>query len=185
VRTPYDVDPDGARRRRLLWSMPTGIYVLGSTLGERGPYNLMTHSLAVQAATEPCVVAVAVEVSARTHANIEATGTATLSVLARDQRGLARKFVKPVSDTVLDDLGSPVSMAGVDVVLAPSGAPCLADAAGWLDLVVIGRQDFASHTLYCLEVTGVVVAETVLEGPASARQFEVLRMEDTKMNYGG
>ena len=31
----------------------------------------MTHSLAVQAAVEPCVVAVAVEVAARTHALIE------------------------------------------------------------------------------------------------------------------
>lgn len=181
----YDPDPDGARRRRLLWSMPTGIYVLGSTLGEAGPYNLMTISLVVQAATEPCVLAIAVEASARTHENVAATGTATLSVLRRDQRSLVRKFVKPVSDTVLDDFGSPVSMAGVDVVLAPSGAPCLRDAAGWLDLGVVGRQDFTSHTLFCLEVVGVSVSEPVLAGPASARQFEVLRMEDTKMNYGG
>ena len=174
-----------AHRRRLLWAMPAGIYVLGSTGGVAGPYNLMTHSLAVQAATEPCVVAVAVEVAARTHAAIEESGVATLTVLRRDQRALVRRFVKPVDDATLDGDGRPTALNDVAVALAPSGAPYLLDAAGSLDLRVVERARFASHTLFCCEVTAVAVAPEVLEGTASQRTLEVLRMEDTKMSYGG
>jgi len=181
----FDSARDDARRRRLLWAMPAGLYVLGSTAGEGGPYNLMTHSLAVQVATEPCVVAVAVEAAARTHALLEASGVATLSVLRRDQRALVRRFVKPVNDVALDGDGRLASLGGVPVGLAPSGAPHLLDAAGCLDLAVIEHVVFTSHTLFCCEVTGAAVAAEVLEGTASERVVDVLRMEDTKMSYGG
>jgi flavin reductase (DIM6/NTAB) family NADH-FMN oxidoreductase RutF len=184
-RLRFEDDPDGARRRRLLWAMPAGIYVVGSTGAESGDYNLMTHSLVVQVATEPCVVALAIDVTARTHAYVASSGVATLSVLRRDQRDLVRRFVKPVSDVELDEQGRPRTMAGVEVLVTASGAPCLADAAGCLDLGVLDRIDFASHTLFCCEVRGVAVAAEVLEGPASAHQAAILRMEDTKMNYGG
>jgi len=185
TRVSFDGGPDDERRRRLLWSMPTGIYVVGSIGAVRGTYNLMTHSLAVQVATEPCVVALAIDVTARTHGYLGATGVATLSVLRRDQRDLVRRFVKPVSDVELDEQGRPRTMGGVEVLVADSGAPCLADAAGCLDLRVVDRVDFASHTLFCCEVRGVAVAPEVLEGPASAHLAAILRMEDTKMNYGG
>lgn len=181
----FEPGDDGSRRRRLLWAMPAGIYVVGSASGDAGPYNLMTHSLAVQAATEPCVVAVAVEAGARTHELIEASGVATLCVLRRDQRAIVRRFVKPVEDVTLDDRGHLVELAGVAVGLAPSGAPHLADAAGCLDLRVVERVHFTSHTLYCCEVTAVAVSDEVLEGAPSARVADILRMEDTKMNYGG
>ena len=181
----FEQGTDESKRRRLLWAMPAGIYVVGSTMGQGGPYNLMTHSLAVQAATEPCVVAVAVEAAARTHELIEASGVATLSVLRRDQRAIVRRFVKPVEAVAVDDAGRVVELAGVAVGLAPSGAPHLADAAGCLDLRVVERVHFTSHTLYCCEVTAVAVSDEVLEGAPSARVAEILRMEDTKMNYGG
>jgi len=185
TRLAFEGALDEVRRRRLLWAMPAGLYVLGSTAGDGGPYNLMTHSLAVQAATEPCVVAVAVEAVARTHALLEASGVASLSVLRRDQRALVRRVVKPVDDVTLGADGRPVALAGLAVGLAPSGAPHLLDAAGCLDLRIVERVRFTSHTLFCCEVTGVAVADEVLAGPASQRDVEVLRMEDTKMNYGG
>jgi flavin reductase (DIM6/NTAB) family NADH-FMN oxidoreductase RutF len=175
---------DEVARRRLLWAMPTGLYLLGSTAGAQGPYNLMTQSLSVQAAVEPCVVAVVVEAGARTHGYLEASGVAALSVLRRDQRALVRRFVKPVDDVEL--MGAvPVVMAGEPVALAPSGAPHLRDAAGVLDLRVIERVSFVSHTLFCCEVTAVAASPAVLAGTASARTAEILRVEDTKMNYGG
>jgi flavin reductase (DIM6/NTAB) family NADH-FMN oxidoreductase RutF len=181
----FDDDPDGNQRRRLLWSMPTGIYVVGTTGGAPGAFNLMTQSLAVQVATEPCVLALAIDVTAVTHANVLATGVATLSILRRDQRDLVRRFVKPVGEIELDAEGRPRTMAGVDVLVAASGAPYLADAAGCLDLCVIDRVGYASHTLFCCEVRGAAVSAEVLEGPASAHHAAILRMEDTKMNYGG
>jgi flavin reductase (DIM6/NTAB) family NADH-FMN oxidoreductase RutF len=181
----FDGAIDDARRRRLLWAMPTGLYVLGSTGGADGPFNLMTISFVVQVATEPCVVALGVEAGARTHALLEATGVATLAVLRRDQRALVRRFVKPIEDVTRDAGGRLAELAGVAVGVAPSGAPYLRDAAGCLDLLVVERVRFVSHTLYCGEVTGVAVADEVLQGSASERHVEVLRMEDTKMNYGG
>jgi flavin reductase (DIM6/NTAB) family NADH-FMN oxidoreductase RutF len=181
----FDAALDATRRRRLLWAMPAGLYVLGSTGGGDGPYNLMTHSLAVQAAVEPCVLAVAVEVAARTHELVEASGVATLSVLRRDQRALVRRFVKPVEDVTRDDEGRLVALSEVAVDLAPSGAPHLVDAAGCLDLRVVEVVRFTSHSLFCCEVAAVAVSDEVLEGTASARLAEILRMEDTKMSYGG
>jgi flavin reductase (DIM6/NTAB) family NADH-FMN oxidoreductase RutF len=93
--------------------------------------------------------------------------------------------VKPVEDVTRDAGGRLAELAGVAVGVAPSGAPHLRDAAGCLDLRVVERVRFVSHTLYCCEVTGVAVADEVLEGAASERHVDVLRMEDTKMNYGG
>lgn len=176
---------DDQQRRRLLWAMPAGIYVLGSTGGPKGPIHLMTHSLAMQASVEPCVVAVAVEAAARTHRLIEASKVVTLSVLRRDQRELVRRFVKPVDEVDTLDDGTVTAMAGVPVAVAPSGAPYLPEALGCLDLVVVDARPFTSHTVFFCEVTAVAVAPEVLEGPASARLAAVLRMEDTRLNYGG
>ncbi|HEV2361741.1 MAG TPA: hypothetical protein VGS21_08570, partial [Acidimicrobiales bacterium] len=61
---PPDIDPsdEGAldaydrRRRRVLWSFPTGLYVVGSRHGEER--NLMTCSLLAQLATTPKLVGV-------------------------------------------------------------------------------------------------------------------------------
>jgi flavin reductase (DIM6/NTAB) family NADH-FMN oxidoreductase RutF len=181
----FDESDLEVRRRRLLWSMPTGIYLLGSTGGEQGPYNLMTHSLAVQAATEPCVIALSVERSARTHELLLLTSRCALMVLRRDQRAIVRRFVKPVEDVDVDELGRLRALGGEPASLTPSGCPFLTDAAGCLDLRVIERIEFTSHTLFCCEVEAVATTDAVLEGSASARSFEVLRMEDTKMNYGG
>ena len=181
----FDEPDDGTRRRRLLWAMPAGIYVLGSSAGASGPWNLMTHSLAVQAAVEPCVLVLGVERDSRTHGLIEASGVCALSVLRRDQRQLVRRFVKPVDDIELDAEGRPSSMAAVPVALTATGAPYIADAAGCLDLRVVERVQFASHSLFCCEVVAAAVSAEVMEGRASDHIAEILRMEDTKMSYGG
>ncbi|MGH9114580.1 MAG: flavin reductase family protein, partial [Acidimicrobiales bacterium] len=64
---PAGVDPEeyDRARRRLLWSMPSGLYVLGSRAG--GRRNLMTLNWATQVATNPKLLAVSVEVRAYTH----------------------------------------------------------------------------------------------------------------------
>ena len=62
---PEGVDPDAydRLRRRVLWSMPTGLYVIGSraTVDGTDCANLMTANLVVQVATEPKLVAAAVD----------------------------------------------------------------------------------------------------------------------------
>jgi flavin reductase (DIM6/NTAB) family NADH-FMN oxidoreductase RutF len=167
-------------RRRVLWSLPTGLYVVGSTAvvdGERTD-NLMTASLVVQVAVEPKLFAVAVDAEAVTHALVARSGVLSLSLLAREDRALVRRFVKPVADVVRGDDGRPAEMAGQAVRVARTGAPVLAGAIAWLDGEVRHRLDLGSHTLFVAEVVDV-------GGPEGQGAFEVLRMEDTRMSYGG
>lgn len=179
VETP---DPDGADasaadrlRRRVLWSMPTGLYVLGSRDGERR--NLMTCNLAVQVATRPKLVGVAVDVDAVTHGLVEAGGVFALSLLDRADRAVVRRFVKPVDDVRVGPDGSG-TMNGVAVVSAVTGAPVLEGAAAYLDCAVRRAVALGSHTWFVGEVVGSGF------GPGG-EDVEVLRMEDTRMHYGG
>src|SRR6202008_3875784 len=58
-------DSDDRLRRRVLWSMPSGLYLLGSCAGDRR--NLMTMNWAMQVSLEPKLLAVSVESTAVTH----------------------------------------------------------------------------------------------------------------------
>lgn len=170
---PAGADPEAydRRRRRILWSLPSGLYVLGASAD--GRRNLMTLNWAMQVATAPKLVAVSVEAGAVTHGLVAAGGAFTLSVMAREDRAVVRRFVKP-----LEDVGDPGVLAGFEVFTAATGAPVLSMAASWLDCRVTGTVGCGSHTLF--------VGEVVDCGEAEGRESEgVLRMEDTRMNYGG
>jgi flavin reductase (DIM6/NTAB) family NADH-FMN oxidoreductase RutF len=164
-------------RRRVLWSMPSGLYVLGSRSGARR--NLMTLNWAMQVALEPKLVAVSVQSTAVTHELVSESGVFALSILKRDDRALVRKFVKPVeaSDVDVDASGSG-TMRQVGVRSDVTGAPILADAAAWLDCRVTAASALGSHSLFVGEVVGFGFSET-------GEGVPVLRMEDTRMNYGG
>jgi flavin reductase (DIM6/NTAB) family NADH-FMN oxidoreductase RutF len=166
-----DHDEYDRRRRRVLWSLPTGLYVLGSAAG--GRRNLMTLNWVTQVATDPKLVAVSVEVAAVTHDLVEQGKAFTLNLLGREDRALVRKFVKP-----LDDEGDPGVLGGQPVSTAVSGAPILSGAAAWLDCRLDRSLSCGSHTLFVGEV--VDCGET-----DSGHEDGVLRMEDTRMNYGG
>lgn len=157
------------RRRRVLWAFPSGLYVVGSVAG--GRRNLMTLNWAMQVAVEPKLVGVSVEREAVTHGLIDKGGCFSLNLIGRADRPIVRKFVKP-----LDEAGDPTLLGGFPVFQAVTGAPILEAAAAWLDCSVHDRVDCGSHTLFLGEV---VDCSDVAEGA------EVLRMEDTRMNYGG
>ncbi|MHB1584683.1 MAG: flavin reductase family protein [Acidimicrobiales bacterium] len=184
ARPPDDADPTedvlDRLRRRVLWSMPTGLYVVGSRAEIDGDVqaNLMTANLVVQVSTEPKLVAVAVESAARTSSLVDAGGCFAVSLLHRADRAVVRRFVKPVADVTFDDDRRPSSMGGEAVRTAVTGAPVLERAAAWLDCAVRHRLALGSHVLFVGEVVAV-------DGPAADGQWELLRMEDTRMNYGG
>ena len=92
---PPGADPDtyDRLRRRVLWRMPAGIYLLGSAARRRR--NLMTHNLAVQVATEPKLLAVAVRIDALTHELVHEGRVFSLCFLKRQDRALVRGFTKP------------------------------------------------------------------------------------------
>lgn len=167
---------DDRRRRRVLWSMPTGLYVIGSTDGTRR--NLMTANLVMQVATEPKLVAVALETGSVTAQLVHERRAFSVSLLARADRAVVRRFAKPVPrESVIERDGVPVEMAGEAVDTHVTGAPVLARAVAWLDCEVRHEVPLGSHEL--------VVGEVVAVGGPDGDVPDVLRMEDTRMNYGG
>lgn len=168
---------DERLRRRVLWAMPGGLYVVGSRAGD--DRNLMTANLVLQVATAPTLVAAAIDADAVTHRLVVEGGCFAVSLLGREDRAVVRRFVKPVPATsvVVDDDGRAVSMAGEAVTEKVTGAPVLARAVGWLDCEVRHRLDFVSHSLF--------VGEVVAVGGPDGELPPVLRMEDTRMSYGG
>lgn len=159
------------QRRRILWCMPSGLYVLGTRGASRR--NLMTLNWASQVSSEPKLIAVSVERDALSNALIREGQAFCLNILNRSDRAAVRKFVKP-----LEDGGSEGELAGFAVAEASTGSPILEIAAAWVDCQLRQVTDFTSHTLFTGEVVDC--------GPAELSEgLEVLRMEDTKMSYGG
>ena len=150
--------------------MPSGLYVLGSAAS--GRRNLMTLNWASQVASDPKLVAVSIEAGAVSHALVEASGVFSLNILDRKDRAIVRKFVKP-----LDDDGDATELAGFGVQSLITGAPVLDLAAAWVECEVRQSVPCGSHSLFLGQVVGC--------GQRGGDGFEVLRMEDTRMNYGG
>ena len=168
---PPGADPEtyDRLRRRVLWRMPAGIYLLGSAAG--GRRNLMTHNLAMQVATEPKMLAVAVRNDAVTHELVHRGQVFSLSFVKREDRALVRAFTKPATEGP-----GPSTLGGVAVRAGSTGAPVLAQAAAWLECEVRHEIPVGDHTLFVGEV---------VDCSAPDEEAPVLRMEDTRLNYGG
>ena len=173
---PPGVDTESQRddydrmRRRVLRSLPYGLYVVGSRHGERR--NGMTLNWATQVSFEPKLFAIGVEKTALTHELIAASGAFTLNTVARDDRAIVRKFTKPVE---VDETARTLNGFGFRDGL--SGAPILDIAVSFVDCRVVSQVDSGTHSLF--------VGEVIDAGFARDESTELLRMEDTRMDYGG
>ena len=174
---PVGPFPDGADpeeydklRRRVLWTMPYGLYVLGSRAGDRR--NAMTINWVTQVSFEPKLVAAAVERTALTHDLVVEGGVFSLSIVDREDRAIVRKFVKPAEV----DPGA-ATLNGFAYLERATGAPILAQSVAWLDCEVRQSLETGGHTLF--------VGEVMACGFEKPEETPVLRMEDTRMNYGG
>jgi flavin reductase (DIM6/NTAB) family NADH-FMN oxidoreductase RutF len=182
---PGGRDPDAydRLRRRILWAMPAGLYVVGSR-GPEGPdgvaHNLMTCNWCQQVSVRPKMVAVSIDREAVTAGLVRAGGAFSVNLIDREDRAIVRRYVKPVTDAAFDATGRVTSMAGQPTVQAATGAPILAGAAAWLDCEVRHEVPLGSHVLF----VGEVVDAGVGTGGADGLE-RVLRMEDTRMSYGG
>ena len=157
-------------RRRVLWKMPSGLYVVGSGHGER--LNLMTANWVTQVSFDPKLVAVSVEKGALTHALIHEGGSFAINVVSREDRAIVRKFTKPVEIDV-----AAMTLNGFGFHAVRTGAPILDQAVAYLDCELRQEVDVGNHTLFVGEIVG--------SGFQQDETTEVLRMEDTRMNYGG
>jgi flavin reductase (DIM6/NTAB) family NADH-FMN oxidoreductase RutF len=170
VETPEAQDEYDKLRRRVLWSLPYGLYVVGSRHGDRR--NLMTLNFATQVSFDPKLVGIGVEKTALTHELIAAGGSFALCTVARDDRAIVRKFTKPVeADPAAGTLNGFPFHDGV------TGAPILDQAVAWLDCQVRQPVDCGGHTFF--------IGEVVDCGFQQPEDTPVLRMEDTRMSYGG
>jgi flavin reductase (DIM6/NTAB) family NADH-FMN oxidoreductase RutF len=173
---PAHVDGDEARedydklRRRVLWKMPSGLYVLGARAGERR--NGMTVNWFSQVSFEPKLVAVSVEVTAFTHELLLEGGVFCVNLLSVEDRAVVRKFTKPVEV----DLAAH-TMNGFAFHDGTTGAPVLDIAVAWVDCEVRQQVELGGHTLF--------VGEVVDAGFQADEETPVLSMGDTRMNYGG
>jgi flavin reductase (DIM6/NTAB) family NADH-FMN oxidoreductase RutF len=157
-------------RRRLLWTLPSGLYVVGSRAGERR--NLMTLNWATQVSFEPKLVGIGVEKTAVTHGLVAEGGSFTLNTVAREDRAIVRRFTKPVEHDAAEG-----TLNGFAFRDGPTGAPILDVAVAWLDCEVRNPVDCGGHTFFIGEVVDCAFAQD--------EDTEVLRMEDTRMSYGG
>ena len=174
---PVGPFPDGADpeefdklRRRVLWTMPSGLYVVGSRAGDRR--NGMTLNWATQLSFNPKLLGVAVENEAVTRELIAEGGAFSLCILDLEDRAVVRKFTKPVEvDAEASTLNGFPFHDGV------TGVPILDQAVAYVECRVQDTLELGDHTLF--------VGEVVDAGFQKPEDTPVLRMEDTRMNYGG
>jgi flavin reductase (DIM6/NTAB) family NADH-FMN oxidoreductase RutF len=173
---PEGADPEeyDRLRRRVLWTMPSGLYIVGSRAGDRR--NGMTLNWATQVSFEPKHLAIAVVQTAVTHELISEGRVFSLCLLGREDRAAVRKFTKPAE---LD--AEARTLNGFAFRDGRSGAPILEISLAWVDCEVRQALAVGDHTLFLGEIVDCGFREGV-SGPDDA---EVLRMEDTRMNYGG
>ena len=174
---PPGVDGDAAQedydklRRRVLWKMPSGLYVLGTTDGA-DRRNGMTINWVTQVSFAPKLVAIGVEQAAFTHELLLARGVFAVNVVSQDDRAIVRKFTKPVDvDLAAKTLNGFPFHDGV------TGAPILDQCVAYVDCEVRQQFEFGDHTLF--------VGEVVDAGFQTDEDTPVLSMQDTRMNYGG
>lgn len=167
-----DADEYDRLRRRVLWKMPSGLYVVGST-DKASRRNGMTLNWATQVSFDPKLLGIGVERSAVTHELIEAGGVFSLCLVDREDRAIVRKFTKPVDV----DLGAQ-TMNGFPYTDGPvTGAPVLSQSVAFVECEVRQSVPVGNHTLFLAEIVNAAFLKD--------EDTPVLRMEDTRMNYGG
>jgi len=164
----HDPEAYDKLRRRVLWALPYGLYVVGSRAGDRR--NGMTLNWATQVSFDPKLVAISVERGALTHELITEGKVFALNVIDREDRAIVRKFTRPV-----DVDGA--SLNGFAFHDGRTGAPILDQAVAYVDCELRQTVPLGGHSLF--------LGEVVDAGFQKPEDTPVLRMEDTRMNYGG
>ena len=158
-------------RRRVLWKMPSGLYIVGST-DSVDRRNGMTANWVTQLSFDPKWIGVGIERDAVTHELIEAAGVFSVCLIDQEDRAIVRKFTKPVEV----DLAAR-TLNGFAYVERTTGAPVLAQSVAFLDCQVRDRMVVGNHTFFAGEVVDC--------GFLKEEATPVLNMSDTRMNYGG
>jgi flavin reductase (DIM6/NTAB) family NADH-FMN oxidoreductase RutF len=132
----------------------------------------MTANWVAQLSFAPKLVGVSVERTAVTHRLVAEGGCFSVSFVTREDRAIVRRFTKPVEVDV-----DAKTLNGFAYIERITGAPILSQAAAFLDCQVRETVEVGDHSLF--------VGEVVDAGFLVDEDTDILRMEDTRMNYGG
>ena len=95
-----------------------------------------------------------------------------LNLISREDRAIVRKFTKPVE---VDEAAR--TLNGFPFHDGITGAPVLDQAVAFVEAEVRQTADVGDHTLFIGEIVNAAFQQP--------EETEILRMEDTRMNYGG
>jgi flavin reductase (DIM6/NTAB) family NADH-FMN oxidoreductase RutF len=115
-----------------------GVYIIG--VAHETEQDAFTAAALMQASYDPLLLALAINPEHASYRLLQAGGSFTVSVLARNQLRLARRFGVSVKD-------DPDKMLGVSWRRGHGGAPILADALGFFDCSVQAQHSAGDHRI--------------------------------------
>jgi len=130
--------------RDVLAQWPSGVTIV-TTLDDTGAWHGMTASSFSSVSLAPPLVSVCLARGLRSHELISTSGVFGVSVLAKDQAEVARRFAGMVPDC--HD-----RFAGETWSTGETGVGLLDSALGWLDCRVVHEHDGGDHTIFVGEV---------------------------------
>ena len=155
----HHTDPAKLSIGKVLGRVPSGVYVL--TAAHAGKATAMLASWVQQAAFEPPAVSVAIAKGRPIAELIRASSVFALSIIAKDDTTLMKKYARGVKDD--ED-----PFAGVHARPGALGAPILTDALAFLECRLQSTFDFGGdHEIYVAEV---VAGQMLCDGQAFAHQ---------------
>ncbi|MGV9867159.1 flavin reductase family protein [Rhodococcus koreensis] len=141
LRAPEEIDP--ANFRHVMGHLPTSVAVVAGLDAGGEPAGLAVGSL-TSISLEPPIVGFCVAKTSTSWPRIRTRGRLCLNVLEAKQQAVSRAFARSGGDKFAELSWVPSSAAG---------APRLADALAWIDIVVLDEITIGDHLL----VTGAVL----------------------------
>lgn len=139
--------------RSLAGSFPTGVTIIATRDGDGSPRGLTTQSF-IGLSTEPPLILVSIDKTARTLAALRSSGAFVVNFLRAGAEDVATKFASKDDDKFAGVAWRPSDAA--------AGAPILHDhAAAFMECVVERTLEAGDHWIFIARVEG----GTVLGGP--------------------
>ncbi|MBM9459193.1 flavin reductase [Nocardioides sp. zg-536] len=135
---------DQATFRDVMSQWPSGVTVVTTLAADGSPHG-MTASSFSSVSLDPPLVSICLTTTLYTHELIKNSGVFGISVLAKDQQEVGRRFAG-MDPTVTD------RFAGEQWAYAETGVPLLDSALGWFDCRVVHAYPGGDHTIFVGEV---------------------------------
>ncbi|GGM05785.1 flavin reductase [Dactylosporangium sucinum] len=165
--------------RSVLAQWPSGVSVVTTAVPDG--WHGMTASSFSSVSLDPPLILVCLNRRIHTHRLIETSGVFAVSILAKDQTMIGRRFAG-------QEAGVTDRFAGSPWQTRVTGAPVLTDAVGWMDCRVVHAHEGGDHTIFVGHVVAAsterVVAPLLFHSRAWGQLADVLPEEVTVADSG-